>query len=980
MREYRDLALSRLDVRAFFAEVGIELQRLNETEMKFLCPLHGDTNPSANVNLKSGLWFCHVCNIGGSPIDLLMKMHPGADAYKEALGTIGRLAGMEPPSLSVIRGGKGSAAADRTAEPTKATKTKLTEANVDLWHGSALRAEWLMRWFAEKRGYDEATVKQWSLGWDGQRITIPIRDAEGHLANIRRYRDPRERSDSPAGKMIGLSQGLNDARLWPLDALANEDIILVEGEWDAIIMHQQGFDNALTVTSGAGIFKPEWVPLFENKTITIIYDNDQAGRRGEQRVAALLARAGSANVFIVHIPNLPEKGDVTDFFVEQGRSAEELRALISDASPYLVAPSAGLDDGPAQTVRLFEASEARLAGKKLETPVLLSGKATTPFTVPYKFKVRCDLSNKKFCGVCPLAEVGGERDVTLSASEAAVLQLVNVTTAQQQSALRSIAKAVPQCNRPIVDISESINVEELRLIPELDTAVDGGDTEYVSRTGYFLGHGLKPNRSYSMIGYAHPHPKTQATVHLLAEAIPSQDNISAFSVTDETRDLLSVFTGRPTDVFRRVYDDFALTVHRIQDRPDMQIAYDLAWHSTIAFYFNGAFVRRGWVEVMVMGDSGQGKTEMAMNLLTHYRLGTRVQGEQTSSAGLIGGLEKMGDSWMLSWGQVPLNDKRLLIIDEAQGLASQQIEGMSDVRATGIAEITKIRTERTNARCRLVWLANPVSGLTLSQHNQGVLAIKELFKKPEDIRRLDFALCVASGDVRLERVNVRHLEAQHAPRYSTEASRALVLWAWSRRPDQILFDPDATDLILREAIRMGTRYHSSIPLVEPSDQRLKLARLAAACAARRFSTKDGEQLLVQEEDVHFVVDFLDRIYNGPSMAYGEYSDQMRKGESLKPDDEIHVRGEILRWTNSGNAVQFFRSARIFRKTDLTDVVGWDETEAKAQLRFLSAQGLIRHVREGFVKTPAFITLLRAVGGEVGEGERADLPMDEDADF
>jgi hypothetical protein len=91
----------------------------------------------------------------------------------------------------------------------------------------------------------------------------------------------------------------------------------------------------------------------------------------------------------------------------------------------------------------------------------------------------------------------------------------------------------------------------------------------------------------------------------------------------------------------------------------MQVAYDLVWHSVISFYFNGAFVRRGWAEAMVMGDSGQGKTEMFLGMLGHYRLGERVQGEQTSSAGLIGGLEKMGDTWLLSWGRIPLNDKRL---------------------------------------------------------------------------------------------------------------------------------------------------------------------------------------------------------------------------------------------------------------------------------------------------------------------------------
>jgi hypothetical protein len=362
-------------------------------------------------------------------------------------------------------------------------------------------------------------------------------------------------------------------------------------------------------------------------------------------------------------------------------------------------------------------------------------------------------------------------------------------------------------------------------------------------------------------------------------------------------------------------------------------------------------------------------------------MGARVQAEQASTAGLIGGLEKMGDSWMLSWGQIPLNDKRLLVIDETQGLPSVQIEAMSDVRATGVAEITKIRTERTNARCRLVWLANPVTGLTLAQHNQGVQSIAQLFKKPEDIRRLDFAITVATGDVRPEKVNARHDEAAVDPVHPSDACRDLVLWAWSRLPHQITFTREATDQILWEATRMGRRYHAAIPLVEPSDQRLKIARLAVSVAIRCFSTPDGEKVVVEKEHVDFAVDFLDRIYNAPSMSYGEYSDQQRKGETLTDEEALRVRAGMVRWTNAAGAMDFFRQARIFKKSDLIDVVGWDEAETKAELRFMAANRLVRPTREGYVKSAAFIALLRQVAGQsLSAGVDEALPDDEEAPF
>jgi hypothetical protein len=358
-------------------------------------------------------------------------------------------------------------------------------------------------------------------------------------------------------------------------------------------------------------------------------------------------------------------------------------------------------------------------------------------------------------------------------------------------------------------------------------------------------------------------------------------------------------------------------------------------------------------------------------------MGERVQGEQSSVAGLMGGLEKLGDTWMLSWGRLPLNDKRLVVIDETQGLAPQAIESLSDVRATGVAEITKIRTERTHSRCRLIWLANPTTGQTLSQHNQGVTAIRDLFKKPEDIRRLDFAITVASGDVDFARaINVLHVDAG-PQRYSSELCRTLILWAWSRRSDQIVFQPDATDLILAEATRMGRRYHPAIPLVEPADQRLKLARLSVAAAARVHSTDEsGEQVVVRREHVAFVVAYLERIYTSRSMSYGEFSDQQRGAEELDPDSEQAIRRELEGWLSPDNAMTFFRQAGNFKKTELTDVVGWDEQYAKAQLKYLASKRLIRTTRDGYRKNAVFIALLRSMlNGPMADDDEAEgLPF------
>lgn len=40
---------------------------------KILCLVHDEDNPSMNVQLGKGLWFCHSCGQGGSSWDMIMK-------------------------------------------------------------------------------------------------------------------------------------------------------------------------------------------------------------------------------------------------------------------------------------------------------------------------------------------------------------------------------------------------------------------------------------------------------------------------------------------------------------------------------------------------------------------------------------------------------------------------------------------------------------------------------------------------------------------------------------------------------------------------------------------------------------------------------------------------------------------------------------------------------------------------------------------
>lgn len=125
---YRDDALARLDVRMFAERQGVALgKKVGTDEYRFLCQFHGDTEPSANWNIRTGLWHCQACGAAGSPIDFLMQ-RDGLD-YKAALTMVGDLAGLPPPGQYTNgAAGKSTPSPNHKPKPGPAARTRKFEA------------------------------------------------------------------------------------------------------------------------------------------------------------------------------------------------------------------------------------------------------------------------------------------------------------------------------------------------------------------------------------------------------------------------------------------------------------------------------------------------------------------------------------------------------------------------------------------------------------------------------------------------------------------------------------------------------------------------------------------------------------------------------------------------------------------------------------------------------------------------------------
>ena len=119
---------------------------------------------------------------------------------------------------------------------------------------------------------------------------------------------------------------------------AQDEIYCPEGEKDVDTLERLGL---LAITfggtgDGAPARMEDW---FAGRDVVILTDNDEGGRQHAERKAALIARTAQS-VKVVHFPELPKKGDVSDW-VELGHGAEDLRKRVAAAGPWQ--PPAGAE-------------------------------------------------------------------------------------------------------------------------------------------------------------------------------------------------------------------------------------------------------------------------------------------------------------------------------------------------------------------------------------------------------------------------------------------------------------------------------------------------------------------------------------------------------------------------------------------------------------------------------------------------------------
>lgn len=930
---------TKFSITSEFERFKIHYDSIGPDEVQCLCPFHEDNSPSCKVNTEKLIFHCKSsqCNKAGTAVELLARfINVSIAKVLEHLGKI---------------------------YPEFQTEKKLIDVQLVedyhklIWTNDALRNE------LYKRGLTDTEIRKYRLGVDQNRITIPIANIAGNFVNVRKYLP-----GAPGAEKMRNVKGCGQARLYPINQTEYDTLVVCGGECKAIVTAAQlnhlGI-GAVCVSSGEGAWDMKFSEHFRNKKVFVLMDIDKAGEVAAKKLAGILNQIASW-VGIIRLPLDPKvypKGDVNDFCSPQNRG--QIAPLLDSVEKFIpdaISATFDVTDIP-KLVSLGVATHADTTGVRVAFPAVVSAMDTSPYVVPKDVVILCD-KDQKYCGSCQVF-LQDRNEFQVSPESPTILDFVNTTKLGQLETVKSECKIPLVCKVCKFEATSYYNVEDVRLSPQLE--ITNRSADRVMQAAFCIGDGLELNEGYDFVGRMFPHPKTQQSTLLISSYTPTQDALSSYKCNDI--EYLGHFW--PTEwssegintKLTSIYSDFEANVTRIFQRQDLHLAVDLVYHSPLHFKFDGK-ITKGWVEALVMGDSGHGKSGVACGtdgnggLMAHYGLGQKVECKNATVAGLLGGLQQMGTRWFVSWGIIPTHDKRLVILEELKGANEEVIARLTDMRSSGIAEIPKIEKRRTHARTRLLAISNPRSEMRIEQYNFGIEAIKELIGGLEDVRRFDFALLISGKDIDTKTLNqLQSSRPQVEHFYTGDMCRKLVLWAWTRTIDQVHFTDEATAKILSEATVLSEMFTDAIPLVDRGSMRLKLARLSASLAARLFScSEDYEHLIIHECHVDFISAFLKRTYNAPAFGYGDFTNALKIANSLV-DPEL-IRQAIGTTPFPGDLVKQLIAKNKIDLTDLQDWCGWDRDNANVILSlFVRKHALIREGRL-YRKSSAFITLLK----------------------
>lgn len=364
-----------------------------------LCPFHQEKSPSFSVSSSKQMFYCFGCKAGGDVFAFLSKM-TGA-TFPEVLRELGDKVGIAIEESPTERGQRGQA--HRIEEMNQAALT---------WFQSNLREPQLgaaAREYLARRGIQQTTVETFRIGvsssdWEGlckflarkgfsasdgvsAGLITPRPNGNGYYDKFHgrlmfTITDLRKRVIGFGGRVLGdgMPKYLNSPdtplfkkgqTLFAFDQareaiVRTKTVIVVEGYFDAIALHQAGLTH--TVATLGTALTAEHVQALRRfaERVVLLFDPDAAGVRAALRGLDLFVNSGLS----VKVVTLPAGEDPDTFVRKAGADGfAQLEAVAPSLLDYALDHTINQADPGSLESRIRSVDEVLRILQKSEHPI-----------------------------------------------------------------------------------------------------------------------------------------------------------------------------------------------------------------------------------------------------------------------------------------------------------------------------------------------------------------------------------------------------------------------------------------------------------------------------------------------------------------------------------------------------------------------------------------------------------------------------------
>ena len=323
-----------------------------------LCPFHGEKTPSFTIYPENGSFYCFGCKAGGV-VFTFTKLIEILD-YIDAVKLLAERAG-----IAVVETEN-----DDAVHNLKNTILEINRETARFYYSNLFKPEgkWALDYYLS-RGLTPETIKSFGLGvalsgWDTlarhlkakgfseedmlqadvvsksnkgtyfdrfrDRTMFPVINVRG---NVIAFSGRRRTEDKTIAKYVNTKDTLvynKSQNLFALNfakAHCSDQIILVEGNFDTVSLHQNGFQNVVAPLGTAFTKEQAQILSRYTKEVVLCFDSDTAGEAAIEKAFKILENTGLS----VKVLKLPVGKDPDEFL--KANKPSDFEKLIASAIP-----------------------------------------------------------------------------------------------------------------------------------------------------------------------------------------------------------------------------------------------------------------------------------------------------------------------------------------------------------------------------------------------------------------------------------------------------------------------------------------------------------------------------------------------------------------------------------------------------------------------------------------------------------------------